>query len=563
MQFRFNTIRSRILVGLGFLVLGLAVTAFIGARSLRTIRAEVVRELDELKEVSEASNGLVTTVFDELRAAEQYVIDPSPESRVDFQRGADLAWDYHRRLRSIRTLTTEDRVGVNVIGELQAQLQVDYAVAHALVDLGLPVGDQATNARGRAAELTRRVREFATGQSDKARIVANRLGDLAGQREALLWLVLAVTVILGAGVATFTLQSVESPLARLVTAAERFGGGDLRPVSIGGMPREFQVLSDAMSSMGDRLHRIVGEVIGVAERIGGSASDLSAVSEELAASSGEVTTAMVEISQGADRQRADIVRTEQGVEQIRRATEELTETADQVARLGEDIRTVATRHRGDIGAAETALLDVHEVVKTSSAQVNQLAQMVTSIEDFVDLIRRISSQTNLLALNAAIEAARAGEHGRGFGVVAEEVRQLADESARAAEEVASTTSVIRTQVEEAVATMMAGQAKVRGIEKVAEGAGRGLGEIVTTVQQVEEAAQRLAKSAGQNRQIVLEIRQKAEQISQQSSSHAASAEQVTAASEQQGASTEEMAASAGELVQAAEKLRALVSGFRV
>src|SRR3989454_12055631 len=89
------------------------------------------------------------------------------------------------------------------------------------------------------------------------------------------------------------------PLGRLVTAAERFGGGDLRPVTTGEMPREFRLLAEAMQRMGDRLRHIVGDVIGESDRIAGSAGDLSAVSEQLAASSSEVSTAMVEISSGA------------------------------------------------------------------------------------------------------------------------------------------------------------------------------------------------------------------------------------------------------------------------
>src|SRR5205814_8195861 len=98
-----------------------------------------------------------------------------------------------------------------------------------------------------------------------------------------------VGVVLGA----FRLRWVDGPLVRLVTAAERFGSGDLRPVTTGHMPQEFQVLADAMRQMGERLRGIVGDVVGSADQIAGSASDLSAVSEELAASSSQVSTAML------------------------------------------------------------------------------------------------------------------------------------------------------------------------------------------------------------------------------------------------------------------------------
>jgi len=202
-------------------------------------------------------------------------------------------------------------------------------------------------------------------------------------------------------------------------------------------------------------------------------------------------------------------------------------------------------------------------VQTTSKQITELAAQSGAIDDFVDLIKRISSQTNLLALNAAIEAARAGEHGRGFAVVAEEVRQLADESARAAEAVTRTTTVIRDQMEDVTATMAAGQAKVRGIESVAEGAARGLAEIVAAVEQVEQAAEKVRRAAQTNRETTERLRQQAEQVAARSSAHAAGAEQVTAATEEQGASTEEMAAAAGNLLQAAERLRGLVRGFRV
>ena len=560
-----DTLRVRMVLGLAALLVGLAVTAIVGARALRTMRHEIGQELTLLRASSEIGNGLVTTVFDEIRAAEQYLAAASPAAGAQFQEAADTAFDYARRLEKLEGLTVEDRLTVNRLKQLHAAIQVDYAIAHALKDLGRDQEalSQSATVRRPAGELMRLVRELSNRQAAKAAQVTERLGGIAGRRELFLWVLLAVMVIVGVLASVRTLASVEGPLGRLVTAAERFGGGDLRPVTTGKMPHEFQVLADAMRQMGDRLRGIVGEVIGESDRIAGSASDLSAVSEQLAASSSEVSTAMVDISRGAEEQRTEVSAMQTSLERLRQATAAMAAAAAQVAQLGEEIRTVADRHRGDVAAAGTALLDVREVVQTTSKQVGRLAEQSSAIDDFVDLIKRISSQTNLLALNAAIEAARAGEHGRGFAVVAEEVRQLADESARAAEDVARTTRVIREQVEEVSATMAAGQAKVRGIESVAEGAARGLTGIVAAVEQVEQAASRVTRSAQENRETTEQIRLKAEQVAARSASHASSAEEVTAAAEEQGASTEEMAAAAGQLLQAAEKLRGLVRGFRV
>jgi methyl-accepting chemotaxis protein len=560
-----DTIRWRIILGLSGLLLGLVIAAVVGVTSLRTLRRSLGTDIEQLRASNEVGNGLVTAVFEEIRSAEEYLSERGQGVSAQFQSAVDTAFSYQKRLEGIPGLTEADRITVNRIKQLQAAIHVDYSLAHANLDLGRARESQAlaTTVRPQVSELTRLVRDLSARQSDKAAVVGRRLSALSRQREILLWLVLIATAAVGALVGVYTLRWVEGPLVRLVTAAERFGSGDLRPVTTGHMPREFQVLADAMRLMGERLRGIVSEVVGSADRIAASASDLSAVSEELAASSSQVSSAMLEISSGAESQRSELSATQGALEQQRKATAEMADAASRVARLGEEIRTVADRHRSDIAAAGNTLLDVREVVRTTGTEVTQLAEQSAAIDDFVDLIKRISSQTNLLALNAAIEAARAGEHGRGFAVVAEEVRQLADESARAAEDVARTTRVIREQVEEVTATMAVGQAKVRGIESVAEGAARGLTEIVAAVEQVEQAAARVTRAAQENRGVTEQLGTRTQQVVSRAVSHASSAEQVTAATEQQGASTQEMAAAAGELLQAAEKLRGLVRGFRI
>ena len=562
---RFDTIRVRILIGLALLLAGLIATAIAGAATLRQMRYTIEQELGALRTSTEVGSGLVTSVLEEIRAAEQYLASPGDGPRKEFQATAEEAFQHQQQLDAVGGLSVEDRLTVNRVKQLHAAIQTEYSIAHALRDLGRDqeAAARAAAVRLQATDLTRLVRDLSRRQAQKAVRAAERLTADAADRERKLWVFVVALVLLGFFLSRYTVQSVDGPLGRLVTAAERFGAGDLRPVTTGEMPREFRVLADAIQQMGDRLRRIVGEVIGESDRIAGAAGDLSAVSEQLAASSNEVSTAMVEIAGGADLQRAALTSMGTGLDTLRSATGDMADAAERAAKLGEEIRTVADRHRGDVAAAGSVLLNVREVVQTTSKQISQLGELSTSIDDFVELIKRISSQTNLLALNAAIEAARAGEHGRGFAVVAEEVRQLADESARAAEAVTRTTGSIREQMEDVTATMAAGQAKVRGIESVAEGAAHGLGEIATAVELVEQAAARVRVSAQANRETTALLQGQAEQVATRATAHAAGAEQVTAATEQQGASTQQMAAAASSLLEAAEKLRGLVRGFRV
>src|SRR5438093_2429744 len=293
-----DTIRWRIILGLSGLLAGLVVASVVGVTSLATLRRSLSTEIGRLRESSEVGNGLVAAVFDEIRAAEQYLTERGQQTSDQFQAAVDSAFSYQKRLDGLPGLTEADRITVNRIEQLQSAIHVDYSLAHADLDVGRPREAQALSVgvRPQVTELTRLVRDLSTRQSEKAGVVGQRLAALAREREIVLWLVLIASALVGAVVGAFTLRWVEGPLVRLVTAAERFGSGDLRPVTTGSMPREFQVLADAMPQMGELLRGIVSEVVASADKIASSAGDLSAASEELAASSSEVSTAMLEIS---------------------------------------------------------------------------------------------------------------------------------------------------------------------------------------------------------------------------------------------------------------------------
>jgi methyl-accepting chemotaxis protein len=564
-KFTLNTLWMRIALGEGALVVGLVVVALIGITALSTVQNTVSTELASLTSVSEETNEFTAAIFEEMLAAEQYLVDGSTEAQERFAANSEFAYASQTRLAELPELTAADRASMRRIAALQSETEVLYSYAHAERDLARRSSAEAgaAIARDRATELMRLVRQFSAIQGTRARATSTSLEQTAADRKLLVWAVLVASICIGSAIGVTTLRSVEHPLARLAAAAERFGDGDLRPVSIGRLPDELAGLGRAMDRLGTTLRRLVAEVITAAESIATTADELSSGSGQLAASAGEVSAAVSEISDGARGQVDSLEKSTTAAEQLVAAVTASGDASSRVVSLGGDIHRLAETYGRDVSAARDSLLALGEVVQESARQVDELDKLSEPIYDFIDLIKRISSQTNLLALNAAIEAARAGERGVGFSVVAEEVRQLAESSSRAAENVSGTIQTIRDHVNAMASTMSGGRSQVRGIGSVSEGAAKALEQIVHAVREVESEANRVAGEATNNLNAVEEIKKELRSASEAAHAHAFSSRDVAAAVEQQGASTQEVAVRSAELSMVAERLRVLVGALRV
>ena len=543
------------------LISGMAVLSVV---ALRQIARQTTEDVEALQQGTTLGSTLVSSVLTQIRAAEEYLTTPSPAVKAEFLASGDSAYMYQTKLRELPHLDNSDRRLINLVASTQAELEVAYATAHALADIGRMPDARliAARAGGATDSLVRTVRQLSTEQGRHALERASTLRARAGFYQKLLIAGAALALIVAVTAGIGLVRLVDRQMARLTASADRFGAGDLRPVRLGEMPEELARLAHAMDDMASRLRELVGALVREAQQLSSSAADFSAMSEEIAASSGEISAAMVKISSGAEHQVHGMTEADQLLSRLREASATNAEAAQRAVRLAEEIRRTALRYRGDVEAARSTLLDVQGVVQTSSQQVRALVQQSESITAFIDLIKQISSQTNLLALNAAIEAARAGEHGRGFAVVAEEVRQLADSSARAAEEITKTVDFIRSQIREVAETMQVGTTKVGGIESVAQAVVQGLDAIGTAVGEVQSAAGSLARQAEQNRDVVGELAGRTALVSRAAAEHASSSEEVSAAAEEQSASTEDMAASAGALLDASTRLSKLVGDFK-
>jgi methyl-accepting chemotaxis protein len=560
-----RSLRNRVLAGMGLLLLLVFTLAALAASTIGSLDTMLSRQLATLLEVGNVGTGLVTAVNAQIRVAETYLLQPADSLRFAFIEQGDNGYRYINRYRDLNTLSTGDRSTLNRIADQQARVEVAFSRAFALMDLGrLEEARAAADvARRPAIALVQDLQRLNRSQQSIAQQAQQRLRDASASRRTLLWVLVASVIAIGLGTAFAVVRAIDAPLRRMVAAADRFGAGDLRPLDTGEMPTELALLAGALEAMRVRLRALVEAVVGESHRISASASDFSAMSEELAASSGEISTAMVRVAESAERQAVGMRAADTLLVNAREATLGNSAAARHVADIGARIEGLAAHHRRDVLTAGQTLLAVREVVQTSTVQVQELVRVSRSITEFIDLVKQISTQSNLLALNAAIEAARAGEHGRGFSVVADEVRRLADSSAQAAEEVERSVAQVQERMRGVATTMDLGSAKVSGVEAVAEAAARALEEIITTVGSVRSAAAAVADQARQSEAIVQELGARTAEAGLAANDNAAASEQVTAAAEEQSASTEEMAAAAAELLQASNRLGALVAEFRI
>lgn len=239
--------------------------------------------------------------------------------------------------------------------------------------------------------------------------------------------------------------------------------------------------------------------------------------------------------------------------------------ANSNAMLGMAEKTTSAAAQGDkaVAAAIQQMASIEKSVSGSAQVVATLGERSKEIGQIVDAISGIAGQTNLLALNAAIEAARAGEQGRGFAVVAEEVRKLAEQSQKAAKQIAELIAEVQAETDNAVTVMHAGTQEVKVGAEVVNKAGQAFQEITSLIgavsQQIQEISTAIQQMASESQQIVSTEKE----IYRISTETAGQTQIVSAAVEEQAASMEQIAASSQALAKMAEELRSVIAKFTV
>ena len=356
----------------------------------------------------------------------------------------------------------------------------------------------------------------------------------AAQAKQLLALATVLALVFGLIAAWAITRQIIIPLNQTLKVAERVASGDLSHNLDSARQDELGQLQRAMQSMTVGLRELIGGISDGVTQIASAAEQLSAVTEQTSAG---VNSQKVETDQVATAMN-EMAAT---VQEVARNAEEASEAAvaaDQQAREGDKV----------VGEAIAQIERLATEVGNSTEAMGHLKRESDKIGSVLDVIKSVAQQTNLLALNAAIEAARAGEAGRGFAVVADEVRSLAQRTQKSTEEIEELIVGLQSGTQQVATIMDNSRGLTDSSVELTRRAGAALGNITRTVSTIQAMNSQIATAAEQQSAVAEEINR--------------SVLNVRDVSEQTSSASEETAASSAELARLGIYLQTLVGRFR-
>ncbi|RXT04289.1 methyl-accepting chemotaxis protein [Ammoniphilus sp. CFH 90114] len=396
---------------------------------------------------------------------------------------------------------------------------------------------------------------------------ANKEAKKAEQKMNLLLLttvLMFIVIIASVTSSLFILNRKLRPLQQVTMAAHQVAQGNLQVETLPVHSKdEVAQVSLAINQMVDNLRDLIQQIASSSEQVNAYSGELIASAEQTNRATEHIASTTEQVAAGAEDQVKGMEETSSVINQMSASLSQIS-----VNTQGVTESVASTKNKANVGiesiqVAESQMSSIQQNVNGLAGLVQGLGQRSQEIGQILEVITGIAAQTNLLALNAAIEAARAGEHGRGFAVVADEVRKLAEQSGTSAQQISNLIQQIQEETSRAVESMSKVTAEVTQGIQVVNHAGDSFSEIQQAVVHVTEQIEQVSSAIQDMTTGAQHVVENIETISRVIEETASGTQTVSAATEEQLASLEEITSSASSLSNMADGLNQLVGRFKL
>lgn len=374
--------------------------------------------------------------------------------------------------------------------------------------------------------------------------------------------IIVITLVLGTIIILFLIRSITRPIQRLKENAKVISTGDLTHSIEINTTDEIGELGQAFNEMQEGLKTLVRDVEYNAQQVAASAEELNANADQMTSSSEQVSLAIQEVSSSSETQLHGTEESANSLEEVSTGVGRIVDSSTKVSDMVTQMSTQAEVGGKAVSDTLNQMTSIQSSVDDTNLNIASLLERSKEVSTILNAITDISEQTNLLALNAAIEAARAGEHGKGFAVVADEVRKLAEESKTSAGEISSIVHGIQNDVQKAVEKMSQVTANVNDGLDVSYDAIDKFGEILRSSGDIKPQMEEVMAISEQMSAAVQQVTATANDLASIARNNASSSEEVAASTEEQLASMEEISASAKSLSTMAEDLTGKIAEYK-
>lgn len=506
-MFKNLTVAVRLGIGFGIIVSLLVAALWFSLARLSTVNQlmdQVVQEDWQKAVLANESALLMNSV-----ARQSFSLitfhDFSVIEQIEADRAAITA-----RVDRLRQLVNRPE-GIELLNHAQ-KLRENYVTSYLKVIEVLRSGDQQyarelmqTSALPALDKLLPAMRELVDLQGRVLQSNGQKVHEYYEQSQKLIWLFMLLAWLISTSLAWWIIRSVTRPLGgephHVKAAVERIANGDLKG-ELNLKPGDNHSLMAAMVRMQSSLRDMLQTLMGNADNVAGASLQLAAASKQINVSSAEQTAASTSMASA--------------VEQMSTSIGLVSGNANEALSITDETRTLSSN--GELVFRDTvaSMRRITESVDAAAHNLSEMEQHARNISGIVQLISDVAEQTNLLALNAAIEAARAGEAGRGFAVVADEVRQLAERTSKATVEIIQMIDKVQGSASAAEATMSSVVTQVGEGMALAERAGESMQGIGRGAQQVLDSVDKITSTLSEQNSASEEIAERIEQVAHMS-----------------------------------------------